>query len=153
MSAQLQPVTRAVRQIAIRPSTVGPPRPLLPRSLLTLLHSSAREQTPSPLFTIVCALFVKTPGVSPQAFLQLFNLHPCGFSPATPLEATLAADLRVLPRFGRNRLRASPLGATLTDFPPITPLSATLTKIKGRGQPIGVRHECLISRSWPVVTS
>jgi hypothetical protein len=53
----------------------------------------------------------------------------------TPLSATLTADLRVLPCFGRSCPPATPLGATLTDFAPVTPLSATLTKNKGGGMP------------------
>ena len=39
------------------------------------LRSSAKERTPSLLFTIACALFPKTPGVSPRAFLQLFKFE------------------------------------------------------------------------------
>jgi hypothetical protein len=54
-------------------------------------------------------------------------------APATPLSATLTADLRVLPCFGRSCPSASPLDATLTKTTAVTPLAATLTKTRGRG--------------------
>jgi len=49
----------------------------------------------------------------------------------TPLGATLTADLRVLTEISRNQRPASPLDATLIDFAPVTPLSATLTRTRG----------------------
>jgi len=52
----------------------------------------------------------------------------------SPLDATLVDELRVLPGFSRNRDRVSPAESTLTDFAPVTPLSATLTENTGRGR-------------------
>ena len=66
----------------------------------------------------------------------LFTDHgtrPTDHAPIIPLSATLAADLRVLPCFGRNCPPATPLDATLTDLAPVSPLSATLTKNSGEG--------------------
>jgi hypothetical protein len=59
--------------------------------------------------------------------------RPTDHAPITPLGATLTADLRVLPCFGRNRPSITPLDATLTDFASVTPLGATLTKNRGDG--------------------
>jgi hypothetical protein len=63
----------------------------------------------------------------------LTSLRPYFSSVLTPLSATLAAGLRVLPCFGRNRPPATPLDATLTESTAVTPLAATLTKTRGRG--------------------
>jgi hypothetical protein len=46
----------------------------------------------------------------------------------SPLSATLTADLRVLPVFGRSCPPATSLDATLTKTSAVTPLGATLTK-------------------------
>ena len=71
---------------------------------------------------------------STSRFFPTFNLQTCELSNALcPLSATLTADLRVLPCFGRDRPSATPLDATLTDLAPVTPLSATLTKNVGVG--------------------
>jgi len=80
-------------------------------------------------------------GCHPERF---FNSPTLPSSTVTPLDATLTADLRVgfqglylqtlteqPTEISRNRPPASPLDATLTDFAPVTPLSATLTKNAG----------------------
>ena len=67
--------------------------------------------------------------------------RPCKFQfsffsascPATPLEATLTDEHRVLPCFGRSCPLASPLESTLARFASVTPLGATLTENQGRG--------------------
>jgi hypothetical protein len=77
--------------------------------------------------------YTKTPECHPERFLP-FDFLTLNFRlDLTPLSATLIADLRVLPCFGRNRPPATPLDATLTDLTPVTPLSATLTKTPGGG--------------------
>src|SRR5882724_12545312 len=53
----------------------------------------------------------------------------------TPLDATLTADFRVLAEITRSCPSPSPLDATLTRTRAVTPLSATLTKNQGRGDP------------------
>jgi hypothetical protein len=67
----------------------------------------------------------------------------------TPLNATLTANLRVLPCFGRNCPSTSPLDATLTKSSPVTPLSATLTKKPGEA-PVAHRHQVAAQRRRPV---
>jgi hypothetical protein len=58
----------------------------------------------------------------------LTSLHPYFAPVLTPLSATLTADLRVLPCFGRSCPPATSLDATLTKTSAVTPLGATLTK-------------------------
>jgi hypothetical protein len=72
-------------------------------------------------------------GCHQERFFNSSNLNSSILLPVTPLDATLAADLRVLTEISRNSPPATPLDATLTDFAPVTPLSATLTKTRGRG--------------------
>ena len=67
-------------------------------------------------------------------FSQPSNLRTCQLSNAlSPLSATLTVDLRVLAEISRNCPSATPLDATLTDFAPVSPLAATLTKNRGEG--------------------
>ena len=78
----------------------------------------------------------KTPGWHQEPSSNSSTLRRSTCSPATPLDATLTDDLRVLPCFDRSCLLPKPVESTLTeltDFAPVTPLSATLTKNRGRG--------------------
>ncbi len=88
----------------------------------------------------------KNTRVSPRAFFNSSTLNFSTSAPPTPLSATLTADLRVLPCFGRNRPPATPLDATLTEARAVTPLSATLTKNGGGGRGICFSLRNLASR-------
>ena len=114
-----------------RPAVLLTPPPAISHSSLffALLHKSeAHPQSFQPLPHSFC---VYPGGVRRPYFLT--SLNPYFVPVLTPLEATLTADLRVLPCFGRNCPPATPLDATLTDLAPVTPLSATLTKTPGGG--------------------
>jgi hypothetical protein len=104
----------------------------LPPSLLNL-HFSApprKRATRIPFFFNLLPPHCKIRSMTPPTF----NLHqPTAAMLLSPLSATLTADLRVLPCFGRSCPPATPLDATLTDSAPVTPLSATLTKNVGEG--------------------
>jgi len=52
----------------------------------------------------------------------------------SPLDATLVDELRVLAEISRNCPPPTPVESTLTNFAPVTPLSATLTKTGGMGE-------------------
>jgi hypothetical protein len=108
-------------------SAFPPPSSL---TLCSLLHSCAKERTTSPLFSIISALFAKTPGCYQERFLSPLVSRD---SPLTALDATLTADLRVLTEISRNCPPASPLDATLAGTSAVTPLEATLTKMRGGG--------------------
>jgi hypothetical protein len=106
------------------------------RSLQTLscpesrrVHSCAQERSPSPSDSMPCALFAKTPGVSPRAS---FNFQLSTVDLLSLLNATLTADLRVLTEISRNRPSATPLESILTRSARVTPLGATLTENRGR---------------------
>ena len=118
----------------------------MPRRLVVLL-TSARDISNSAL---LCALlqesgahplffqssahsFCVYPGWHQARFSDPSVLDSSVFATATPLDATLTGDLRVLTEIIRNLQPISPLGATLTKVGAITPLDATLTKTGGSG--------------------
>jgi hypothetical protein len=116
-----------------RPAVLLTPPPAISNSSLffALLHKSeAHPQSFQPLPHSLCVY----PGAVRRPYF-LTSLNPYFAPVLTPLEATLTADLRVLPCFGRDCPPATPLDATLTDLAPVTPLSATLTKNPGEGWP------------------
>jgi len=118
----------------------------MPRRLVVLL-TSARDISNSAL---LCALlqesgahplffqssahsFCVYPGWHQQLFFHSSILNSLPRCPASPLEATLTDDPRVLAEISRNRPPTSPFDATLTGTSAVTPLDATLTKNQGVG--------------------
>jgi hypothetical protein len=106
---------------------------LFPRSFaLSCILLQKSERHPFHLQSFAHSL-QKHRGCHQERCFNSSNLNSSMLVAATPLDATLTDDLRVLPRFGRSWPATTPLDATLTDFPSVTPLSATLTNIRGGG--------------------
>src|SRR5882724_1438210 len=123
---------RARHFMPCRPAVLlTPPRDLSNSSLFcTLLQKSEAH---SLTFQSLPGSLHKHRGCQ-REYLFLFNFSALNSQlDLTPLDATLTANFRVLPCFGRSCPRATPLDATLTDSAPVTPLSATLTKSWGGG--------------------
>ena len=96
----------------------------------TLLHQS--EAHPLPFQPLAHSLRVYP--VWHQERFFLFNSSALHLQlDLTPLESVLTDERRVLAEITRNRQPATLVESTLTRSAPVTPLSATLTKNKGRG--------------------
>jgi hypothetical protein len=135
MSAQLQPVTRAVRQIAIRPGAVGPPPPPPPRSLLTLLHSSARERTPSSSFTIVCALFAETPGGVTTSVSSTLQFASVGFFSRNSFRSNTCSRPPRFAEFWPRSSASNPFRCNSYRVPVRNPFIRNTYKNQGEGVP------------------
>src|SRR5882724_342178 len=123
--------------MSIRPIPTNSPAKPLSRSLsscLALCCALLQKSKAHPLAfqSLPCSL-QKHGGCYQKSSFDSSTLNSSTFSLATPLDATLTADLRVLPCFRRNRPPTSLLESTLTDIASVTPLSATLTKNAGGG--------------------
>jgi len=102
------------------------------RSSRTLHHQIATHPIS---FQLLIHSVAKTPGWCQKRPLSLNSLT-FNFAPSlSPLESTLMDELRVLAEISRNCPLATPLQSTLTDFAPVTPLNATLTKMSREAHP------------------
>ena len=93
-----------------------------------LLHQSEAHLLP---FQPLPHSFAKTPGCHQECAP---NSSTITLTPSVSLlESTLANEHSVLAEISRSCPPVNRLESTLTDFAPVTPLSATLTKNAGRG--------------------
>jgi len=127
---------RVLATLPLAPSAAMSSSRALAALFCTLFYQSKTHPMSFQLFPFILSLEGHSsqnhPECHPERHFNSSSLNCSASSPATPSESTLVDVLRVLPCFGRNCPLATPVESILTDFTPVTPLSATLTENRGR---------------------